>query len=47
LKAAGLVFELAGMDLEDATISLVTSEYVKNIVARGDLCGLDEQESEE
>jgi hypothetical protein len=47
LKAAGLVFELAAMDLEDGTIAAITSEFVTTLVNRGDFSGIDEQEGKD
>jgi hypothetical protein len=47
LKAAGLVFELAAMDLEDGLISDLTSGYVTALVDRGDFSGIDEQEGKD
>ncbi|MGC2528810.1 MAG: BREX system ATP-binding domain-containing protein [Candidatus Acidiferrum sp.] len=47
LKAAGLVFELAGMDLENTTIPALNSTYVKSMDVRGDFSRIDEQEGEE
>jgi hypothetical protein len=47
LKATGLVFELAEMDLENKTIAALTSAYVKDMEVRGDFSRIDERESEE
>lgn len=47
LKAAGLVFELAEMDLETKAIASLTSAYVKDMEVRGDFSRIDELESEE
>lgn len=46
LKAAGLVFELAAMDLEDGRIQEVTDRYVEEMVVRGDFERIDEQEND-
>jgi hypothetical protein len=47
LKATGLVFELAEMDIENKTIPALNSAYVKGMDVRGDFSRIDEQESEE
>jgi len=47
LKATGLVFELAEMDLENKKIASLTSAYVKDMEVRGDFSRIDERESEE
>lgn len=47
LKAAGLVFELAEMDLEDGKVSVVTPQYVTEMVDKGNLSRIDEQEAED
>jgi hypothetical protein len=47
LKGAGLVFELAEMDLETKAIASLTSAYVKDMEVRGDFSRIDELESEE
>jgi hypothetical protein len=44
LKAAGLVFELATIDLEDGTIPMLTSPYVLKMAENGDFSRVDEQE---
>jgi hypothetical protein len=46
VKAAGLVFELAAMELEDGLLQELDGEYVKRMVERGDFARIDEQEEE-
>lgn len=42
LKAGGLLFESAGLDLEDGVISEVNASYVSELVNRGDFSQIDD-----
>jgi hypothetical protein len=46
LKTAGLVFELAEIDLEAKVIAVLTGAYIKDMNARGDFSRIDETEGE-
>jgi hypothetical protein len=46
LKAAGLVFELAAIDIEDGAISSLSGEYVSKMVANGDFDRIDQSEED-
>jgi hypothetical protein len=47
LKAAGLVFELGAMDLEDGIVSEISPAYVKQMADRGDFLRVDDQEDQD
>jgi hypothetical protein len=46
IKAAGLVFELAEMDMEDGLISNLTPAYVEEMIKRGDFLRIDQHDEE-